>query len=143
MGAGRGCRSGGGDPRGRGPRRRRAGADELAPLPAAGRSSWLRWTAYLVAGGVATALVGAWVVLVLLACGAVELAVRVRPEPGATPAILPASLVATGAVTGGVLLSVAWVALKVGALSYGGGFVIIRSCRSTPSTTTTGSPGRG
>ena len=47
---------------------------------AAGRSSWLRWTAYLVAGGVATALVGAWVVLVLLACGAVELAVRVRPE---------------------------------------------------------------
>ena len=41
------------------------------------------------------------------------------------PAIWPVSLVATGAVTGGVLLSVAWVALKVGALSYGGGFVII------------------
>jgi chromate transporter len=30
-----------------------------------------------------------------------------------------------GAITGGVLLSVAWVAFKVGALSYGGGFVII------------------
>ena len=36
---------------------------------------------------------------------------------------LPA--LAAGAVTGGVLLSVAWVAFKVGALSYGGGFVII------------------
>ena len=33
-------------------------------------------------------------------------------------------LAATG-VTGGVLASVAWVAIKVGALSYGGGFVII------------------
>ena len=34
-------------------------------------------------------------------------------------------MLAVGAITGGVLLSVAWVAFKVGALSYGGGFVII------------------
>jgi hypothetical protein len=34
-------------------------------------------------------------------------------------------LLAAGALGGGVLLSVAWVAFKVGALSYGGGFVII------------------
>ena len=36
-----------------------------------------------------------------------------------------APLLAAGAIGGGVLLSVAWVAFKVGALSYGGGFVII------------------
>ena len=34
-------------------------------------------------------------------------------------------MLAAGAITGGVLASVAWVAFKVGALSYGGGFVII------------------
>ena len=38
-------------------------------------------------------------------------------------ALLP--LLATTAVPAGGLLSVAWVAFKVGALSYGGGFVII------------------
>ena len=39
--------------------------------------------------------------------------------------VLPAPVLATGAVGVGVLTSVAWVAFKVGALSYGGGFVII------------------
>jgi chromate transporter len=34
-------------------------------------------------------------------------------------------ILAAGALGSGVLLSVAWVAFKVGALSYGGGFVII------------------
>ena len=34
-------------------------------------------------------------------------------------------MLATGAVSVGLLTSVAWVAFKVGALSYGGGFVII------------------
>jgi chromate transporter len=34
-------------------------------------------------------------------------------------------MLAAGAIGGGVTLSLAWVALKVGALSYGGGFVII------------------
>jgi chromate transporter len=34
-------------------------------------------------------------------------------------------MLAAGTIGSGVLLSVAWVALKVGALSYGGGFVII------------------
>jgi chromate transporter len=36
-----------------------------------------------------------------------------------------APLLAAGAIGSGVLASVAWVAFKVGALSYGGGFVII------------------
>jgi chromate transporter len=77
-----------------------------------------RWALYLVAGGVSAATVGPWLVLVLLGCGAIELAIR---RGGVALAIPP--LVAT--VGTGGLLSLAWVAFKVGALSYGGGFVII------------------
>ncbi len=43
-----------------------------------------------------------------------------------------------GVLGSGVLLSVAWVALKVGALSYGGGFVIIPLMQPTRSATITG-----
>ncbi|WP_410671667.1 chromate efflux transporter [Amycolatopsis sp. cmx-4-68] len=79
----------------------------------------LRWGAYLGLGVVAAATLGPWLVLVLLGCGAVELAVhRKRTSLLALP-------VGTAAAGAGVFLSVAWVALKVGALSYGGGFVII------------------
>ncbi len=92
--------------------------------------SWLRaeragracWVGYVVAGAAAAALVGPWLVLVLLACGAVQLARSARSRP--VFAVLPVK--AVGAVGGaGVLASVALVAIKVGALSYGGGFVII------------------
>jgi len=38
---------------------------------------------------------------------------------------MAAPMLTASAIGGGVLLSVAWVAFKVGALSYGGGFVII------------------
>jgi chromate transporter len=80
-----------------------------------------RWLLYGAAGAVAAALVGPWLVLVLIVCGLIEVVAQRDPRPGAVP--LP--LVAAGALTGGGLLSLAWVALKVGALSYGGGFVII------------------
>jgi chromate transporter len=79
----------------------------------------VRWGAYLGLGVVAAATLGPWLVLVLLGCGAVELAARRRTTPLAA---LPLGTAAAGA---GVFVSVAWVALKVGALSYGGGFVII------------------
>ena len=82
----------------------------------------IRWVAYVVAGGIATALVGALVVLVLLACGTIELAWTRRPQALAAHA-MPVVLAAASA-TGGVL-ALCWTALKVGALSYGGGFVII------------------
>ena len=62
----------------------------------------------------ATALIGPWVVLVLLGSGLVELARR-----SYVAAVVAFPAVAFG---GGGL---AWVAFKVGALSYGGGFVII------------------
>jgi len=90
----------------------------------AGRARQLRWAAYLIAGIIATATIGAWVVLVLIACGAVELTARVAP--GNRPAaVLPIPVLGSGAIGVGVLSSVAWVAFKVGALSFGGGFVII------------------
>jgi chromate transporter len=89
--------------------------------PARGQRA--RWIGYLLAGGAAAALIGPWLVLVLIGCGLTETAVRARgrlpPAPRAA-----AALATTGLATGG-LGSLAWVAFKVGALSFGGGFVII------------------
>jgi chromate transporter len=84
----------------------------------------LRWLVYLALGGAAAATLGPWLVLVLVACGTVEVAWR-RAGPaggvaGAAPVLLPLATAAVGGV--GALV---WVAFKVGALSYGGGFVII------------------
>jgi chromate transporter len=190
-----------------GSRPRPATADTTAPAspaapaarqparPARWTAGPARWTAYLAAGAAAAATIGPWLVLVLLACGLIELAAKARqpnpasldrdspaapgaptpgpdshdaagsrPEPrsakapgpgepgpgepgpgeprldgpGApdggrrSPALLgPLAPLAARVLAGGtalavpVALSVAWVALKVGALSYGGGFVII------------------
>jgi chromate transporter len=79
----------------------------------------LRWLLYVTAGGVVAATAGVWVVVVLLACGAFELTWR-RALSG--PASFVPLLLAAG--TGGSL-SLVWTAFKVGALSYGGGFVIV------------------
>ena len=83
-----------------------------------------RWIVYAVLGGVAAATIGPWLVLVLLGCGAVEVMWRslVRGD-GVSAQVWPLAAVA-GAATGG-LLALVWVAFKVGALAYGGGFVII------------------
>ena len=79
----------------------------LVPASRARASSQLRWFLYALAGGAAAALVGPWLVVVLIGCGLVELALR-----------------SFAAAVGGYG-ALAWVALKVGALSYGGGFVIV------------------
>jgi chromate transporter len=85
------------------------------------RPGLARWVAYAAVGAVAAALTGPWLVLVLVAAGITEAVVRhggpSRPLSWPVLAFVPAA--------GGGLLSLAWVALKVGALSYGGGFVII------------------
>ena len=85
-----------------------------------------RWVGYGLVGGAAAATVGPYLVLVLLVCGVTEIMVR-RPgrpsSPGSVRAFLPA-VVLHGAAVGG-LGGLAWVAFKVGALSYGGGFVIV------------------
>jgi chromate transporter len=91
----------------------------------AARPARIRWICYAALGALAAALVGPWLVLVMIGTGLLEVAVRTgrtSPRPARSAAPLP--LAAVAPATGG-LLAVAWVAFKVGALSYGGGFVII------------------
>lgn len=87
------------------------------------RTQRTRWVAYVCAGAAATALLGPWLVLVLLACGLVELVWR-RAMPTGLTGFAPWPLVLAMVGTGG-LAALSWTAFKVGALSYGGGFVII------------------
>jgi chromate transporter len=123
----------------------RAGEDLLRPSFARARGedgALVRWGAYGVAGGVAAATIGPWLVLVLLGCGLLEL--LVRRATGEGPALLapliaikgaalrpgellgkldlatPFAVVATGSVG-----DLAWTAFKVGGLAFGGGFVIV------------------
>ncbi len=100
--------------------------DQLKRAPSRSRLSWsgARWLGYLVVGGVAGALAGEFLVLALAACGMIELLVRDQARPARPGASGLFALALPTAATGG-LLAVAWVAFKVGALSYGGGFVII------------------
>lgn len=111
----------------------RAGLDLLRPsLDRARREreSLVRWAAYGAAGGVAAAAIGPWLVLVLLGCGLLELSARrvvaagplslLAPFAGLNPAAPLLALVATGSVA-----DLTWTALKVGAFSFGGGFVIV------------------
>ena len=88
------------------------------------RRSHLRWLAYGGAGAAVAATAGAQLVLVLLACGLAEVLVR-RPSSGLAPRALVPAVAAHATVVAGGLGALAWVAFKVGALSYGGGFVII------------------
>jgi chromate transporter len=89
------------------------------------RTGEARWVLYLSLGLVAAATVGPWLVLLLLGCGVVEVIVRRGGADVASVALPPVLRVAAIVVGSGGLLSLAWVAFKVGALSYGGGFVII------------------
>ena len=95
-----------------------------------------RWAAYAVAGGVAAALFGPWLVVVIVACGALEVMIRTTPSrgPGTRGRRAGMGMLAGHAghvgnvghvVSLGGLGALAWEALKVGALSFGGGFVII------------------
>jgi chromate transporter len=85
-----------------------------------------RWIAYALAGALSAATVGAWLVLVLLGCGAIEIALRrASPTGSGTASVHAWPLAAAAATASGGLLALTWLAFKVGALSYGGGFVII------------------
>lgn len=86
----------------------------------ANRERLARWIAYLLAGAAAASLLGPYLVLVLLACGLAELLVTRHPAELSSLAIL-----LPGAVSVGGTGALAWTAFKVGALSFGGGFVII------------------
>jgi chromate transporter len=86
----------------------------------------VRWLLYALAGGVTAATIGPYLVIVLVVCGVIEICVR--RQAGRIPkrsinAGAPLTAIHVG-VFGGVG-ALTWVALKVGALSYGGGFVIV------------------
>jgi chromate transporter len=122
----------------------RAGLDLLRPSYDRARSEGgvlVRWAAYGIAGGVAATTIGPWLVLVLLGCGVLELLIRRATGEGTLSLIAPLLALPKAALAGGLgdaapvvpLAIVAtgtvgdlvWTALKVGALSFGGGFVIV------------------
>jgi chromate transporter len=80
----------------------------LAPSSRERSRSFFRWLAYGAAGAAAAATLGPWLVLVLVGCGLAELTLTAFTKP---------SLFS--------ISGLAWVAFKVGALAYGGGFVIV------------------
>jgi chromate transporter len=93
-----------------------------------------RWLVYVAAGAASALALGAYLVLVLLACGLAELVWRSRSAPGAgaravvVPAIAHRSALVRAtplAASVGGFGALAWTAFKVGALAFGGGFVII------------------
>jgi chromate transporter len=78
---------------------------------------------YALAGATGAASTGPWLVLVLLGCGAIELVWQRRLTSGGIGYhVWP--LLATVAEPGGTSALI-WTALKVGALAFGGGFVIV------------------
>jgi chromate transporter len=103
----------------------RAGSELIGPSyqhAMEGHGHLPRWLLYLLAGAVAAVLIGPYLVLVLVGCGLAEMARRTWFS-GSGAFVLKPSLLAA-ASTGGIG-ALAWTALKVGALSFGGGFVII------------------
>jgi chromate transporter len=124
----------------------RAGLSVAAPIRRrvqGGRRA--RVLAYGLAGGIAAAFTGAWLVLVLLACGAIELArTRLAGRMAGVGLFSLAAWPGLGQRVGGRLAdalgrwpllaasaheggagALVWTAFKVGALAFGGGFVIV------------------
>jgi len=124
----------------------RAGLSVAAPIRRrvqGGRRA--RVLAYGLAGGIAAAFTGAWLVLVLLACGAIELArTRLAGRMAGVGLLSLAAWPGLGQRVGGRLAdalgrwpllaasaheggagALVWTAFKVGALAFGGGFVIV------------------
>jgi chromate transporter len=88
------------------------------------RSRKVRWTCYFLIGGVSAATIGPYLVLVLTTCGVVEIVASRGLKNSSLNSALVLFPTAAAPVIGGIA-ALCWVALKVGALSYGGGFVII------------------
>ena len=86
------------------------------------RAKQTRWVVYFLAGAVAAAIAGAYLMLLLIACGIIEVTAR-RRDHTSLRSFVAAPIAAVPTVGG--LTALTWVAFKVGALSYGGGFVII------------------
>ena len=89
------------------------------------RGTLARWLVYVVLGAAGAALFGAYLVLALMACGLVELALRRPFGPRLAALPLPSGSMPGAIVAAGGIGALAGTAFKVGALSFGGGFVII------------------
>jgi chromate transporter len=89
------------------------------------RSQRTRWLLYGLIGGTAAATIGPYLVLVLLSCGMFEIVIRREGSASSSSARAVVGAVAAHATALGGFGALAWVAFKVGALSYGGGFVIV------------------
>jgi chromate transporter len=121
----------------------RTGVDLALPMLAREPHRRAALLTYALAGGLAAAFAGPWLVLVLLAAGAIEVLrsdVRGAGDSSGgtgsgtgtgtggdsgrsgTASLLPLAL---HAPSSGGLLALAWTAVKVGALAFGGGFVIV------------------
>src|SRR6202034_2059766 len=87
------------------------------------RSRKVRWACYFLIGVGSAATIGPFLVLVLVACGVVEIAATGGLRNASFNSVL--FLFPTAAPAVGGIAALCWVALKVGALSYGGGFVIV------------------
>ncbi len=83
----------------------------------------VRWLCYFLAGVVAAATTGSYLVLVLILAGLVEIAVRGAGGRSRHALAFFPAVVAPFAMGGYAALF--WVAFKIGALSYGGGFIIV------------------
>jgi chromate transporter len=98
-----------------------------------GRGSRARFVTYLAIGALGAWLFPTELVLALIGCGLVEIALhRARGQRALLGFFAPKTLALTGAVGG--LGPLSWVAFKVGALSYGGGFVIVPLMQSDATT---------
>lgn len=89
------------------------------------RARTARYLAYLAVGIAAAALIGAYLVLALLACGLIELLLHRQTLARLGGSSRSLGVLAPGVITTGGIGALVWTAFKVGALSFGGGFVII------------------
>jgi chromate transporter len=89
------------------------------------RGRRVRWFAYLATGVAAAVLIGPYLVIVLLGSGLVELGLQRRSRGRVPGNAKPLGAFFPASVSSGGIGALAWTALKVGALSFGGGFVIV------------------
>jgi len=100
----------------------RAGLGVALPIWRRASDERSRVLGYALAGGIAAATTGPWLVLVLLGCGAIELVFRGLARESVGFHAWPVLAVVSDPGGTGALV---WTAFKVGALAFGGGFVIV------------------